>query len=345
MWQAFKTVETASRGLCCRTDDFPLELTYSLPEGAPFLPAFLDLMTAAKATLIERYGKAKLVIDTQLQTFMGLPFAAVLAWLQSTSLITDCETSVFLLVCDWQRGLVGRTCTGEQLAQLHREIRYGQMPLAYIAEMCAGLPGPPMTRKRLLELWGFSSCRSSAEYVQGAGSGANLKSCPPPWLYDCRPTSCNPALTSDLLFEVPRADIRDLVDALSNPSNMIHREYINYAGGFYWVFHMLAKQGQLSCAINALGVNSLQDRTWQLFTTALPCSIKLYLRRALLYSNVRAMVHSNVSFGLSLSRLQPDHQGFTPHQLGWWDAFMENECIHFKADVKVDYRRESNCYD
>lgn len=332
-WQAGYIAAAASEELCRRTDTFPLESFYVLPETARNSATFSNVAAAANLILVLWFGNAPQVIKMQdrLQMFFALSSSALLELLQSRDLITDSETTILLLFSSWCEGLAGRASSEEQRTQLNTAIRYINLPAVILTELRGFLHSPDLMPEQVTELRSLQ--------ILGAQPAHNPQSFPKEWLGPSRTSTCSIPKTIELSWALPLADLTDLLTVLSNPAQTSTKVLPEkYGAGFLWQFQLVANNGELSCGISVRGVRSLQLEGDQgvPFEIGLPCAIQLFVQEAAMYANAQAVVRSGMLYGIHVSNYPWNDRGFGPWKAEWWAQLAEDACIEFKALVKVD---------
>lgn len=109
----------------------------------------------ASASLLTVFGDALEIATnpTLLMRFISLPQAAVLTILQSSSLVSDAEATVLLLLSEYLSSANGKACNETEQQQLNASIRYSCLSAPYLAELCDALHTPPLTMQQRSELW------------------------------------------------------------------------------------------------------------------------------------------------------------------------------------------------
>lgn len=171
----------------------------------------------------------------------------------SPAFLTDSESSVLLLYCNWCECSAGKACSEEQLTKLNSAIRYARIPPSFLAQMGDSLSSPHLTRAQLLELWCF---QSFPELLQTQAVPPDHPS--PGWFLPTR-TPSPIGRNAVLKLAITAADLVRLYDSLKTGKAVSIVSGAVYAAGYAWVLQVLSGGGCLWCVVVAKGVTSLMQ--------------------------------------------------------------------------------------
>ena len=134
-----------------------LSQVYSLPTQLSEAPSLQRLAAVCKQKLLELFGDVPAVITDleQRRQFCALPYAAVLAWLQSDDLKVHSESCVLLLLTAWVNSEEHPACNIHQLKQLAHSVRVEHLSAMYLHGVLPDLE------------WFREGCSESFRYLRG----------------------------------------------------------------------------------------------------------------------------------------------------------------------------------
>lgn len=255
----------------------------------------------------------------------------------SPEFVTDSESSVLLLYCNWCEGSAGKSCSEEQLAKLNGAIRYARIPPSFLTQMGDSLSSPHLSRTQLLELWCF---QSFPELLQPQAVPADHPT--PGWFLPSRAYSPIGRIAV-LKLAITAADLARLFDSLKTGKAVSIVSGAVYAAGYAWVLQFLSGGGYLWCVVVAKGVTSLMQPKLAQTLVSLPqgvaCkfSIKVDGPSPIgLISTDCTLLKGCVVRGVNLSELKGS--GTFPaanmlNSMAGWDKHMVNGSAHLTATV------------
>ena len=180
-----------------------LSHVYSLPAGLLESPPLQKIAATCKQKLVELFGDVPAVITdlVQRRQFSSLPYAAVLAWIQSDDLKVHSESCVLLLLSAWVNSKEHPACSTDQLKQLAHSVRVEHLSPTYLHCVLPDLK------------WFQKSCSGDAKFLRAllVKSGHDGAKCSPwagpgAWVADKRKGTAMPA-SADLEWKLGAWDI------------------------------------------------------------------------------------------------------------------------------------------
>ena len=130
---------------------------YSLPAQLTEASSLEKIAAACEQKLVELFGNVPAVITDleKRRQFCTLPYAAVLAWLQSDDLEVHSESCVLLLLTAWVRSEEHPACSPYQLKLLAHSLRVENLSATYLHGVLPDLK------------WFQESCSEEARFLRG----------------------------------------------------------------------------------------------------------------------------------------------------------------------------------
>lgn len=263
-WQAPLALTAISSVLCkVQPGFFPTAEVYALPLVLQASPAFAKVAEYAVTSLLSVFGDAAATASNVglVQKLVLLPQRAMLALLQSDSLLADAETTVLLLLSEWCVGEQGKACTTMELQQLNECIRYSRVAAPYLTQLSETLHTPPLTLEQRMELLYFWSLPKAAQ--SNFVTMENMEH-PSGWYKLERPSTVD-AASRDMCMTLRVSEInlhcliRELKVRMQGGLPAAHYSSPRVlARGFWWALKLWgSRKGQVWCTIVVHAVSSL----------------------------------------------------------------------------------------